>query len=1471
MPPKPTKGAVEDSPSESPTAALLECLVGRAQKQDNTLSLLTELLLKQQKQSTVKDRYNPRGLPLPKPSDIPRFQGPLGNADSVLTHLRRLQQLLRTNSLLTPSDDEELEARSWLGRTRGPPYGGGWEEYLARLAMPSHWEYRESRTLFRLSLQEVSPNAWRKFDNAVILHRSHLHGTHHYPLDHEIARLYCAACPERLFLRLVDEPGFHTNDLDGLRVLISNHIERIAHEDAASQHVPRPIKTPASSASRSSDSAQLPQPPIGHQHPQCPSRTHHTQPKVNQLETELTAGDTTSAYLALAQTIPSVAEPIQDSSYALFHPLLAISVPIPADDLWPARLIRLLIDTGASTTFVDPKLAARLGWSVKTGAVRMRVRLAGGKAGPIVTDTVIGSFSLGDRMYQINGVVMDLHGTYDGILGLNFLARHGLLADTTSLVHLLEAGGANLSALGLRKDDASPSELVSATRLHHTEIHPTTPHATAAADSHSLTDVLRRLQAEFHDVFCDDLGDVRNFPTISRTRSGIHFEINLKHGATPKHSAPYRVPEALLPRFREMLLEHLNAGRLRYSSSPWASPAFLVSKGNGKFRMVCDFRALNNVTVPDMYPMGNVQDILHRAARKGKIFAKLDCKDAFFQTLMKEEDIPKTAITTPLGLLEWVVMPQGIRNVPAAQQRRINEALQGLTGECCEAYVDDIIIWGKDAKDLHDNISKLFLDEVAFLGHIIRPGQILPDPAKIARVKQFPLPVNSHQLHSFLGLVNYLRDFVPNLADHTAVLHATLPPNAAAEKAYYKAVKMHKGHLPEGWTGWRWSFGPAEKAAFEATRRMVSTVPCLAVIDYDAVKAGKQQVFLFTDASNTGTGAWIGVGTSRESAQPVAYDSCTFNSAQRNYPVHDRELLAIINALDHWRPLLYGIPVHVYCDHFTLQWFLGQRNLSPRQLQWLSTLKDFDLRIEYIKGEFNTLADYLSRHAPSDAPEPADPSLDQSPVSVHATMTYEPTLDPDTLRAIVQGYQGDVLFKEWLADPSTAPGVTLHNHDTHQLLLVDNRLCIPDVNTLREELMRQAHEGTARHLGVEKTMEILRSGYFWETMSKDANAPTTKPAGPLHLLPVPRDKFDDIAIDFVGPLPSSGGHDYLFTITDRLTGFIELVPCSTSINARDLAILVWDRWVSRYGLPLSITSDRDTLFTSRFWTTLWEQQNIKLKMSTAFHPQTDGASEHTNKTVVQLLRSWVDQHGKSWVKYLPRVSQAMNNTVRRSTGFSPAQLVFGRRLRTLPSLPRPPSFIQASLPTRAEWTLAADRTDLSLADARDNLILAKHRMAVQANRHRRPEVGYKVGDWVWLDTRNRLKEFHAGDGEYRAAKFFPRFQGPYQVQEANPALSVYRLHMNDQTYPKFHGHLLKPYLSSPRFHQTSPVTHQSDTGRRSILQILDDRVYRGHRQLRVVLSGDGPNGQWRNLDDLRTHDGFRALYDEYIGDDELAL
>ncbi|OXG34546.1 hypothetical protein C359_06003 [Cryptococcus neoformans Bt120] len=585
MLPKSTKA--NDSPQDLSTATLLECLVDRAKKHDDTLALLTEALLKQQKQSTTKGRYNPWGLPLPKAVDLPRFQGPLSDADGVLTHLCRLQQVLRTHALLTPSDDVEVEEKhrmtvielannsiecaglvSWVEQdghcmeTDGTTTWEAWSAAFKAKAMPAHWEFRISRTLFRLSFREVSPEAWRTFDNAVILHCSHLLSTSRYPSDSQIADLYRASCPEGLFLHLVGEPEFHVDDLDRLRTLISNHVDRIQHEHAASQSSRSTTKT-------TSDNVQLPHTisyyhdpahalpyylsPLGHQHPKCPTRTRTSTPKVHHLETELTAGDATSVYLTLAQTLPSADDGDGDAMYALFHPLLSISVPVPADDSLPNPSPKFLLDTGASTTFVDPKLAARLRWDVRKGTVRMRVRLAGGMAGPLVTDTVVGSFSLGGRMYSINGVVMDLHGTYDSILGLNFLAQHGLLADSDSLARLLKASSTDLVGLGMRESGMlvppTATNSVSATAmLSNADTHTTQLPTCAAAESASLTDVLCHLQAEFHDIFCDDLGDVRNFPTISRTKSGIRFEINLKQGTTPHHSVPYHVPEALLPR-----------------------------------------------------------------------------------------------------------------------------------------------------------------------------------------------------------------------------------------------------------------------------------------------------------------------------------------------------------------------------------------------------------------------------------------------------------------------------------------------------------------------------------------------------------------------------------------------------------------------------------------------------------------------------------------------------------------------------------------------------------------------------------------------------------------------------------------------------------------------------------------------------------------------------------------------------------
>ncbi|OXG31423.1 hypothetical protein C360_04633 [Cryptococcus neoformans Bt15] len=289
--------------------------------------------------------------------------------------------------------------------------------------------------------------------------------------------------------------------------------------------------------------------------------------------------------------------------YALFHPPLVIQISAAADgrtSAAPPHPLRFLLDTGAGTSFFDPSVVAKLGWKVCKDAVEHMVRLAGGKPGPVVRDVTGGSFRVRNANFMVDGVVMALNGTYDGILGLNFCKRYGLLEQSPLLRRLLDSSGKVPMPSALRSTKLSA-------------ITPPNSVSLGAAETASYADIIAQLKSEFAEVFCDKLGDVADFPSVTKTKSGVRFEIILKPNATPAHAAPYRVPENLLPRFREMIAEHLNAGCLRYSSSPWASPAFLVKKPNGQHRLVCDFRALNNQTVPDMYPMGNIQDILHCA------------------------------------------------------------------------------------------------------------------------------------------------------------------------------------------------------------------------------------------------------------------------------------------------------------------------------------------------------------------------------------------------------------------------------------------------------------------------------------------------------------------------------------------------------------------------------------------------------------------------------------------------------------------------------------------------------------------------------------------------------------------------------------------------------------------------------------------------------------------------------------------
>ena len=390
----------------------------------------------------------------------------------------------------------------------------------------------------------------------------------------------------------------------------------------------------------------------------------------------------------------------------------------------------------------------------------------------------------------------------------------------------------------------------------------------------------------------------------------------------------------------------------------------------------------------------------------------------------------------------------------------------------------------------------------------------------------------------------------------------------------------------------------------------------------------------------------------------MAWDSAQLSTAEKNYPTHEKEMLAIVRALKKFCADLLGTHFTIYTDHWTLECFQGQRDLSRRQARWQEFLAEYDFAIEYVKGGDNTVADALSRM----------PEVGEGGSEVVATILAVST-DPKLSEAIRIGYKSDHFCQRILKNAGSVPGIKIADG----LIYIGSRLVVPRVGTICEDLFQMAHDSLG-HFGAEKSYANLRSAYYWPRMRtelKGAYVPgcdacqrnkglTKWPVGPLHPLPVPDGRGDSVAIDFIGPLPEDQGCNSIVTMKDQAGSDVQVVPTWTDISAEDFAQLFFDHWFCENGLPLEFISDRDKLFVSRFWRRLTRIAGVKLGMSTAFHPETDGASERTNKTVNQCLRYHIMRNQEGWVRALPRVRFAIMNTINKSTRFSPFQLHIGR-------------------------------------------------------------------------------------------------------------------------------------------------------------------------------------------------------------------
>ena len=982
-------------------------------------------------------------------------------------------------------------------------------------------------------------------------------------------------------------------------------------------------------------------------------------------------------------------------------------------------------------------------------------------------------------------------------------------------------------------------------------------------------------------------------PHYDKLPTDIEAEIKLIDPNKPIKSRNYPCPRKYKDAWHTLIQQHLKNGVIQHSSSPFASPAFIIPKADPTVlpRWVNDYRQLNENTVTDSHPLPRIDDILNDCA-KGKYWAILDMTNSFFQTRMHPKHVPYTAVSTPFGLYEWLVMPMGLKNSPAIHQRRVTKALGNLIGKICHIYLDDIVIWSNSLEEHERNVSlvlqaleaahlycnpkktHLFCTEINFLGHHISPRGIEADNSKTERILSWPIPKSVTQMRSFLGLVRYIAIFLPKLADHTAVLN---------ELTHKECEKTFPPWLPK------------HQIAFDSIKHLVTSRECLTTIDLN--KLDTHKIFVTTDASDLCSGAVLSFGETWETARPVAFESTTFKGAELNYPVHEKEMLAIIRALKKWRSDLIGVPFLIYTDHKTLENFHQQRELSRRQARWMEFLSQYDGKIVYVKGDENSVADALSRIPIGDTSSSATTALAEnkalpifhdalgvgvvaSTVSIgnndHQLGTLLPSLiavtsqispvkssvlsistDTSLLNDIKEGYKTD----PFITSLQSASSGTSFISQKEGFWFVGARLVIPNVPHIREALFYLAHDALG-HFGTDKSYAVLRDSYYWPNMRKhleqayvpscpdcQRNKSTTqKPFGPLHPLPIPEQRGDSVAIDFIGPLPPDGDFNSIITFTDRLNSDIQIIPSNTNLTAEQLADVFFDKWYCENGLPLEIISDRDKLFVSKFWKHLHVLTGVKIKMSTAYHPETDGASERSNKTVIQAIRFHVERNQKGWARALPRIRFNIMNTVNKSTGFSPFQLRLGRSPRLIPPLIQDQIVLPLESSELAAQTII-DRIHHDVWEAQDNMIKAKISQAQQANKHRKTNFPFEVGQRVRLSTLHRRREYKSKN-EKRVVKFMPRFDGPYTITKIDKAHSTVTLDLprSPDVFPVFHTSEVMPFIENDetlfpsRAQHTPEPVNVNDNLEYFVDKILDEKKSRGRGGTKFLVRwvGQGP-------------------------------
>ena len=659
--------------------------------------------------------------------------------------------------------------------------------------------------------------------------------------------------------------------------------------------------------------------------------------------------------------------------------------------------------------------------------------------------------------------------------------------------------------------------------------------------------------------------------------------IDLKEDFLPKKGRliPLSVDEQ--KEVESFLDDQLAKGYIRPSISQQMSPVFFIPKKDGKKHMVQNYCYVNDWTIKNNYLLPLISQLVDKL-KGGKLFTKMDLHWGYNNMRICEGNEWKAAFVTHKGAFEPLVMYFSLCNSPVTFQKMMNEIFHDMS-DICVVYIDDLMVFtNMDDQEEHDRImlevlkwlqdNNLYVKpekchfqvtEVNFLGMIVSRDGIKMDPEKVNAILKWPEPTNVKQVHAFLGLSNFYRHFIKDYA----IMAGPMMDLMCKDTVF--------------------NFGEKERAAFEALKAAFTHAPVLQYPDQD------HEFCLETDTSEFAVGGVISVKCEDSKFRPIGYMLHSMTPPERNYPIHDKEMLAIIKATEAWCHYLKATPYtfEIYMDHHNLTYFTKSQNLSKHQVRWQMWMMCFNYLLIYKKGTQMHVADLLSRR------------------SDHYVSSSEDNKD------------------QVLLNPVSVKLVDITDQSYEE----------------RQSLIMNFHNTpVAGHKGVKATYNTLRRHYSWKGMKEQiqtyvkhcqkcqqSKVSNQKTSGSLVPLPTPSGPWLDITMDFT-KMPESLGYNYILVVVDWFSKEVVFVPCTKEETALSTAELFRNHVLCQHGLPSSVVSNHGSVFASNFLGELYRLLGIKRKMSMAFYPQTDGQTEQLNCKINQYLRTYVNDCQDEWAK-----------------------------------------------------------------------------------------------------------------------------------------------------------------------------------------------------------------------------------------------